>query len=1010
MSILSEFVRYLGHSHFAIKSIETGKKGAQEQHFSADEISKAEDHIKQRNGKRQLWINLQKMKSDSGPSIGFSDIKSYNNLYIDLDCIKSNGFKNHAATEEERSEAISKLPILKQWLVSHGLRCGLELHTGNGAGMVLPIPETLAEPFFIAKLATFLGMLKAEIPNVDTAMFDPPRVIGIPGTLNTKQETDDRKNHMREVVGDIPDRIEDQALLDFINSLVPDPKTLESYRAKYNEPADIPHEAGVGEEGQLETEPLSSDAAERLQELFAADPIFQADLYTPAKLGKRSEAEFHLCCRLWEAGFSETEIYAIMSSSPQSKWAERPNDSYRWDTIKKAVAKAEASHKEETKGPTVLDALAILMENEAEAETGQHGKFDTWEWRCKKPLIKTALKSGSLSIECEQKFHKFLKKYEEVLFNFNIVYSDLYPLDHTPKSKKEEFTEEIKVKALDILKNGDPIQYLVDSCRRRVLGADTAFKKLACCVSVQNINQSTGLHPKMSGESSGGKTWTLGMFAHHLPREMKIQGSMSAKAGFYHSDGDRVLRILDDYKAGNEDLDTVIKQTSSNFHEPYSHRTVANYEAKTLTIGKEQTWAITSVDGSQDIQVLNRQLPINVDDSVELTKEVNRLNVERYGKGEVSHPVDEMVLVCRCMFQILRDEGYIDVVIPFYDRIEWLDISNRRNAPIFMDLLIAHTGIYRYQRQKDSEGHYLATEDDFAAARALFTDRDGEELIKRLTARERDVIMLLVSAGPEGLTRDEIAEKLSIAPSRVSQIIHGQKGAGGLMQKVQIVTDELSDSIKIEEGHTRTARKTVFSLKDCDNFVGFDGIVRLKPAPAESDNACKQAVSNPVSSSTDTSNDSVSIVSKKENKKEERDLSTIPFAENSVSHENVNLTYNAHAMASDIENVAYMDALEDSPREQSESEGIVPDTDTGQEDTRDDLWARLELTVAQFEAEGRPIVPYALADSLGIPGKLKDVVSWLAAMGYMTTNEIDSVSHMQICKRCTSRKAVEAEA
>jgi hypothetical protein len=52
MSILSEFVRYLGHSHFAIKSIETGKKGAQEQHFSADEISKAEDHIRQRNGKR----------------------------------------------------------------------------------------------------------------------------------------------------------------------------------------------------------------------------------------------------------------------------------------------------------------------------------------------------------------------------------------------------------------------------------------------------------------------------------------------------------------------------------------------------------------------------------------------------------------------------------------------------------------------------------------------------------------------------------------------------------------------------------------------------------------------------------------------------------------------------------------------------------------------------------------------------------------------------------------------
>ncbi len=298
MSILSDFVRYLGHSHFAIKSIETGKRGAQEQHFSADEIGKAEDHIKQRNGKRQLWINLQKMKPDSSPSIDFRDIESYNNLYIDLDCIKSNGFKNHAATEEERAEAISKLPILKQWLESHGLRCGLELRTGNGAGMVLPIPETRAEPVFIAKLATFLGMIKADIHNTDTAMFDPPRVIGIPGTLNAKQETEDRKNHMRVVVGHIPDRIEDQALLDFINSLEPDPKTLETYRSKYSEPNDVPHGEGNVVEGQPEIEPLSSDAAERLQELFAADPIFRADLYTPAKPGKRSEAEFHLCCRL----------------------------------------------------------------------------------------------------------------------------------------------------------------------------------------------------------------------------------------------------------------------------------------------------------------------------------------------------------------------------------------------------------------------------------------------------------------------------------------------------------------------------------------------------------------------------------------------------------------------------------------------------------------------------------------------------------------------------------------
>ncbi len=827
----------------------------------------------------------------------------------------------------EREKAISQIPILKQWLESHSLRCGLELHTGNGAGMLLPIPETKAEPVFIAKLATFLGMLKADIPSVDTAMFDPPRVIGIPGTLNTKLEAEDRKNHMREIVGPIPDRVEDQALLDLINSLEPDSKTLAQYRAKCNEPA--PHEV----KNVVEVEPLSPDAAERLQELFVADPMFKSDLYTPAQIGKRSEAEFHLCCRLWEAGFSEAEIYAIMSSSPQSKWAERATDSYRWDTMKKAVAKAEASHKKDEgndgkpKGPTVLDALSALMKHEAELESDKD--FPTWKWRSKKPLVQRILKKGTLSEHEEDEWHGFLGLFRKPLEYMGILYKYLYPLSREGDTSKEEFQPEIKAKALDILKDGDPIQYLVDSCRRRVLGADIAFRKLACCISVQNINQSTGLHPKMSGESSGGKTWTLNMFAHHLAREMVIKGSMSAKAGFYHNDGDRVLRFLDDYAAGNEDLDTVIKQTSSNFHEAYKHRTVANHEAKTLTIGREQTWAITSVDGSQDIQVLNRQLPINVDDSVELTKKVNDLTVERYGNGEVSHPVDEEVLVCRCMFQILREEGYINVKIPFADRIEWLDTSNRRNVSIFMDLLIAHTGIYRHQRQKNADGHYLATEEDYAAARALFTDRDGEELTKRLTARERDVTMLLFSVGTTGLTRDEIAQKLGLAPSRVSQIIHGQKGAGGLKQKVQIVETKLSDNVKVSDEKSRTVHKTVFSLKDYDDFVGFDGIVRLKPASSEPDNACKQAVSNPVSNTIDSSEDSVSIVSKKEKEREERDSPSPSSVEASLSRENEKFTYKANAKAIDNENDSNEIPSKSLPREQAECGPDPVDEDIG---------------------------------------------------------------------------------
>ncbi len=481
---------------------------------------------------------------------------------------------------------------------------------------------------------------------------------------------------------------------------------------------------------------------------------------------------------------------------------------------------------EQPEGPTVLDAFSAMLEHDSEVKTDKDGS--TWEWRVQKPLIKRVVKAGRMSIKAEEKAHKFLGQYKKLLGGWGISYDDLFPLPLLPRENKEEFSDEIMVKALQVLKSEDPVQYVADSCGRTVLGAEKAFKKTACCVSVQNVHQSAGLHPKLTGNSSGGKTYTIYTFAHHLPKEAVIKGSMSAKAGFYHSDGDRVLRILDDYQAGNEDLDTVIKQTTSEFHDPYSHRTVVKQQAMTLEIGSEQTWAITSVNNDQDIQVLNRGIPINVDDSVELTRKVNNRTVERYGMGEAAKLVDEQVLVSRCIFQILRDEGYIDVRIPFYDRIEWLDTSNRRNPSIFMDLVIAHTAMFRYQRAKDSGGYYLATEEDFQAAKALFTDRDGEELVKRLTRRERDVLELLVGV-PEGLTRDDVAERLGIAPQQVSRIFCGRNGEGGLMQKVAIKETRLSEMLRINEEQSRTIHKNVYSLKDYDRFAGFDAVVRLKP-------------------------------------------------------------------------------------------------------------------------------------------------------------------------------------
>lgn len=550
-----------------------------------------------------------------------------------------------------------------------------------------------------------------------------------------------------------------------------------------------------------------------------------------------------------------------------------------------------AGREEKPTGPTVLDALQKLLENEEKIK----GEC-SWNWRLRRGRIKKVLRDGHLSRKQEEKAHKFLKQFNKILHDLGIDYDDLHPLLSRPNNK-EEFSQDIRSKALDILKTGDPMKFIVESCSETVEGAETAIKKLLCCVSVQNIRQSAGLHPKLNGDSSGGKTFTVYTFAHHMPKEAVIKGSMSAKAGFYHNDGNRVFRILDDYQAGNEDLDTVIKQTSSEFHAPYQHRTVANHAAVVMEIGSEQTWAITSVDSSQEIQVLNRQLPININDSAELTEKVNKKTIERYSAGGLQFPLSENVLISRCIIQILRDEGYIDVRIPFGNRITWLDKSNRRNPAIFMDLLIAFTAINRYQRARDSEGYYLATEDDFRAAKALFADNDAEELVKRLTKKERETLDFMIER-PDGITQDELAEHLNVSRQRAGQILYGQKGAGGLVGKIPIKETKLSEMLRINDDESRTVHKTVYSLKEYDRLAGFDAIVRLEPETAEPCKSGKEDASKGASMETASGKEDASIESQKEKEEERRDDSPSSSVDESISSlENGDHTFNTCAIS-----------------------------------------------------------------------------------------------------------------
>ena len=388
-----------------------------------------------------------------------------------------------------------------------------------------------------------------------------------------------------------------------------------------------------------------------------------------------------------------------------------------------------------------------------------------------------------------------------------------------------EVAQNILAEATDVMKYGDPLQYLVDSCARFVLGAENAIRKLACCVAVQYVPSSSGLHPNLAGETGTGKSWAIDTFMNHLPVGSFVDGGLSPKALAYHKLGDKLFISMDEYKS-NEDMDNIMKRCTSKFHEKYDHRTVIKQQAATLPIGSEMTWAVASVDASQDMQVINRQIPLNTNDTRELTHAVNELTIARYGEGKPKLNIDDNVMVGREMLGLMRKAWTIPVRVPFYEDIEWMDDTNRRDPSIFMDLLVGMTAIRFAQREKDSLGYRLATREDFNSARDLFCEVGAvDELIHKLTKRERQMAEILCKH-ELGLNPSVLADMMGISTARVSQIAHGKDGKTGLIQKVVGmdiigVTDHYGDQSKHRKVYTMSKAKY-------KPLEGYDRMVRLK--------------------------------------------------------------------------------------------------------------------------------------------------------------------------------------
>ncbi len=360
--------------------------------------------------------------------------------------------------------------------------------------------------------------------------------------------------------------------------------------------------------------------------------------------------------------------------------------------------------------------------------------------------------------------------------------------DDNIQTDESRFTEEdiqrASEEAVRILKEGDPLEYLMNTVKSIHVGDENAAEGIIIGIANQSCLNTQGIQVKLSGESGSGKTHVTKAVTHTVRKKHIEDTSLSAKAAYYMDLKPGTVLFSDDVDL-TADMEDLIKRATTNYQGITTHTTVKDQEGKKVHVPPRIMWLLTSVNDDVSDQVLNRQLVFNTDVNPDHKKSIFEMQKEQDAIGEIGiNEVTHEVLVCREIFDSIKNNLF-RVAIPFVDDIETRDKSNSRNYPMFSDMMKGYAVLKFMQRDMDESGKILADREDFYRAKKLFESQQ-EGILSKLNDKERKILRVIGQNGEEGATINEIAKTTKMNYTNVRNVIKGRKDRsyGGLLEKV----------------------------------------------------------------------------------------------------------------------------------------------------------------------------------------------------------------------------------
>jgi hypothetical protein len=228
---------------------------------------------------------------------------------------------------------------------------------------------------------------------------------------------------------------------------------------------------------------------------------------------------------------------------------------------------------------------------------------------------------------------------------------------------------------------------------------------------------------------------------------------------------------------------------------------------------------MTSVDGFDDDQMGNRFLGVDVDGSSEQDEKVFQHQAKMERLGITEDVVDDSVLICRAIFDILGTEEY-KIVFPYTNCIQWNNKDNRRNFGMFMDILKS-VAFYNVKQREKFHDVYLAELEDFHRAKEIYKNL-AESNATNLTEIELKIMRWM--SGKTEVDINKIAEFIRKSQTTAKRYMHGRDGNGGLLAKV---TGLSCEKVRVEVTQGRYTNKNVYSYSSNMGLNSYDDVVNI---------------------------------------------------------------------------------------------------------------------------------------------------------------------------------------